>query len=62
MFNHCFAKGTIPGSITKGVFTLLKKGGRHVWKELDYYRPMTLLNTVKDFGPGLSEPFAAYRQ
>ena len=45
MFNHWFAQGAIPGSITKGVITLLKKGGRHVWKDLDYYRPITLLNT-----------------
>ena len=36
---------TIPGSITKGVITLLKKGGRHVWEDLDDYRPITLLNT-----------------
>ena len=26
MFNHWFAQGTIPGSITKGVIILLKKG------------------------------------
>ena len=30
MFNHCFAQGAIPGSVTKGVITLLKKRGRHV--------------------------------
>ena len=45
VFNHWFAQGTIPGSITKGVITLLKKGGRHVWEGLDDYRPITLLNT-----------------
>ena len=45
MFNHWFAKGTIPGSVTKGVITLLKKGGRHVWEGLDDYRPITLLNS-----------------
>ena len=45
MFNHWFAQGAIPGSITKGMITLLKKGGRHVWEELDDYRPITLLNT-----------------
>ena len=39
-----FAQGAIPGSITKGVITLLKKGGRHVWEDLDDYRPITLLN------------------
>ena len=45
MFNHWFAQGAIPGSITKGMITLLKKGGRHVWEGLDDYRPITLLNT-----------------
>ena len=45
MFNHWFAQGAIPGSITKGVITLLKKGGRHVWGYLDDYRPITLQNT-----------------
>ena len=30
VFNHWFAQGAIPGSITKSVITLLKKGGRHV--------------------------------
>ena len=59
MFNHWFAQGAIPGSVTKGVITLLKKGGRHIWEGLDDYRPITLLNRVKDFGPGLSESFTA---
>ena len=45
MFNHWFAQGAIPVSITKGVFTLLKKGGRHVCEGLDDYRLITLLNT-----------------
>ena len=45
MFNHWFALGAILGSITKGVITLLKKGGKHVWEGLDDYRPITLLNT-----------------
>ena len=44
MFNHWFARGAIPGSVTKGVITLLKKGGKHVWEGLDDYRPITLLN------------------
>ena len=44
MFNHWFAQGTIPGSITKGVITLLKKGSRHVWEEQDDYKPITLQN------------------
>ena len=30
--------GAIPGSVTKGMITLLKKGGRHVWEDLDDYR------------------------
>ena len=33
VFNHWFAQGNITGSITKGVITLLKKGGRHVWDD-----------------------------
>ena len=45
MFNHWFTLRAIPGSITKSVITLLKKGGMHVWKVLDDYRPITLLNT-----------------
>ena len=45
MFNHWFAQGAIPGSLTKGVITLLKKGARHVCRGLDDYRPITLLNT-----------------
>ena len=44
VFNHWFAQGAIPGSITKGVITLLKKEGRHVWGDPDDYRPITLLN------------------
>ena len=35
MFNHWFTQGGIPGSVTKGVITLLKKGGKHVWEGLD---------------------------
>ena len=46
MFNHWFAQGAIPGSVTMGVITLLKKGDRHVWEDLDDYRPITLLNTL----------------
>ena len=45
IFNHWFAQGAIPGSVTKDVITLLKKGGKHVRGELDNYRPITLLNT-----------------
>ena len=41
MFNHWFAQGAIPGSVTKDVITLLKKGSRHVWEGLDDYRPIT---------------------
>ena len=61
MFNHWFVQGAIPGSITKSVITLLKKGGRHVWEDLNNYRPITLLNS-KDFGLGLSKPFVACHQ
>ena len=45
MFNHWLAQEAIPGSITKSVITLLKKGDRHVWEGLDDYTPITLLNT-----------------
>ena len=45
MFNHWFAEGATYGSVTKGEITLLKKGGRHVWNELDDYMPIILLNT-----------------
>ena len=45
VFNHWFAQGALPGSVTKGVITLLKKVDRHVWEGLDDYRPITLLNT-----------------
>ena len=44
MFNHWFTQGAIPGSVTKDVITLLKKGGKHVWEGLDDYRPITLFN------------------
>ena len=39
MFNYWVAQGAILGSVTKGVITLMKKGGRHIWEGL------TLLNT-----------------
>ena len=45
VFNHLFAQEAIPGNITKGVITLLKKGSRHVWEDLDDDRAITLLNT-----------------
>ena len=45
LFNHWFAQWVIPGSITKGVITLLKKGGINFWEEPDNYRAITLLNT-----------------
>ena len=50
-------QGAISNNITKQVITLLKKGRKHVWEELDDYRPITLLNT--DFGPGLTKSLAA---
>ena len=46
VFNHWFAQGAILGSITKGVITLLKKGGKYVWEDLDDYRPITLLKIL----------------
>ena len=45
MFNHWFAQGAIPGNVTKGVITLLKKSGKHVGEGLDDYRLITLLKT-----------------
>ena len=45
MFNHWFAQGDIPGSVTNGVITFLMKGGKHVWEGLDDYRSIILLNT-----------------
>ena len=45
MFKHWFVQGDISGSITKGVMTSLNNGGRHVWEDLDDYKPITLLNT-----------------
>ena len=45
LFNHWFAQGAIPGSVTKDVITLLKKSGKHVWEEFDVYRPITPLDT-----------------
>ena len=45
LFNLWFALGAIPESVTKGVITLLKKGGKHVWENLIDYRPIILLNT-----------------
>ena len=32
---HLFTQGAIPGSVTKGMITLLKKGGSEIWKDLD---------------------------
>ena len=45
IFNHWFAQGAIPGSVTKGVVTLLRKGVEHFLGELNDYKPITLLNT-----------------
>ena len=62
MFNYWFVQGAIPGSITKGVITLLKKKGQVC---LGGSRRLQTNNftkhRVKDFGPGLSEPTAACR-
>ena len=45
MFTHCLIQEAIPGSVTQSAITLLKNSGRHVWEELDDYRPITLPNT-----------------
>ena len=37
VFKHWFAQGAIPGSITKGMITLLRKDGKHVWEDLGDY-------------------------
>ena len=59
MFNHWFTQEAIPGSITKGEITLLKKGNKRVWEDLDDYRPDYAKHRVKDFGPGLDKLLAA---
>ena len=46
VFNHWFAQGAIPGCVTKGVITLLKKGGQHVGEGLDNYRLIKILARV----------------
>ena len=51
MFQHWFAQDAMSVCVTEGVITLMTKGGRHVWEELEDYRPR--------FNPGLREPFAA---
>ena len=49
MSSHWFAQGAIPGCIIKGVIALLKKGGRHIWEDLDDFRPIIRQNTELDF-------------
>ena len=46
MINNWLAQGAIPGSVTKSVVTLLKKGGNHFWEGLDDYRPITQLKIL----------------
>ena len=41
---HWFVQGAIPGYVTRDVMILLKKEGKHIWEELDDYRPIILLN------------------
>ena len=62
VFNHLFIQRAIPGSITKGVITLLKKDDKHFLEGLDDYRPITVKYRVKDLGPDLSEPVANCHQ
>ena len=45
MFNYWFAQRANPDCVTKDMITLLKKDGRHVWVDLDDYKPIILLNT-----------------
>ena len=45
VFNNLFAQGAIPGSITKGVITILKKECKNHQREVGDYMPITLLNT-----------------
>ena len=45
MFNYWFALVAIPGSVSKGMITWLKKGSKHVWVGLGDYMPITPLNT-----------------
>ena len=52
VYNHWFAEGTIPGSVAKGVITFLKKGGRHIWEDLDDYRPNTGLKMITGLTQG----------
>ena len=50
VFNHWLAHGANSGSISRGVITLLKEGGRDVSEKQDDYRLITLLNTeLKNF-------------
>ena len=60
VFNHWFTQGAIPGSVTKGMITLLKKGGRHVWEGLQAYN--FAKHRIKDFSLGLSELLTACHQ
>ena len=56
VFSHWFAHRANLGSISRGVITLLKEGGRDVWKKWDDDRPITLLNTeLKNFARMLAK-------
>ena len=46
MFNHWFAQGAIPGKVTKGMITLLKKVVWHFGEGIDDYRPITALKIL----------------
>ena len=49
VFNYWFAQGTIPSSITTRGITLLKKGCKRVWEELDYYSEVYRVPTYISF-------------
>ena len=57
VFDFWSAQGSIPRQVSKSLITSLKKGDKHVGKDLDDYRPIAQLNTVKNFGMGPSKPF-----
>ena len=56
VFNHWFAQRAIPVSITKGVITLLKKGSRHVWEELD--KSSSSSSLCRAISPDIPDPLS----
>ena len=56
--DSCIQPLLCPGSHLRTCHLLLKNSSKHSWDELDDCRFISLLNTVKDSGAGLSELFA----